>query len=96
MDIIVIGGALMELNKINNRISLVGALLGLTLFIAGGLLHTILGRYIIIFPTATIVISLIPLIKSRKNDIKIQSYSSIGLILGLSYFILSLYELLKL
>ena len=90
MDIIVIGGALMELNKINNRISLVGALLGLTLFIVGGLLHTILGRYIIIIPTATIVISLMSLIKSRKNDIEIQSYSAVGLILGLVYFILSL------
>lgn len=96
MDIIVIGGVLMELNRINNRLSLVGALLGLTLFIVGGLLHTILGRYIIIIPIVAIVISLIPLMKYRKNDIKIQSYSSIGVILGSFYFILSLYELLKL
>jgi uncharacterized membrane protein YjjP (DUF1212 family) len=86
----------MELNRINNRLSLVGALLGLTLFIVGGLLNTILGPYIIIIPTATIVVSLIPLIKYKKNDIKIQSFSSIGLILGGFYFILSLYELLKL
>ncbi|WP_026886493.1 hypothetical protein [Clostridium beijerinckii] len=86
----------MELNKINNRLSLVGALLGLTLFIVGGLLHTILGSYIIIIPTVTIVISFIPLIKSKITDIKIQSYSAVGLILGVFYFILSLYELLKL
>ncbi len=86
----------MESNKINTRLSLVGALLGLTLFIMGGLLNTILGRYIIIIPTVTIIISLISLIKSKKTDIKIQSYSSLGLILGLFYFILSLYELLKL
>ncbi|MBE6088424.1 MAG: hypothetical protein E7206_10355 [Clostridium beijerinckii] len=86
----------MESNKINTRLSLVGALLGLTLFIMGGLLTTILGRYIIIIPTVTVIISLISLIKSKKTDIKIQSYSSLGLILGLFYFILSLYELLKL
>lgn len=96
MDIIVIEGVFTELNRINNRLSLVGALLGLTLFVVGGLLHTILGLYMIIIPTATIVISLIPLIKSKKNDIKIQSYSSAGLILGGFYFILSLYELFKL
>ncbi|OCA96413.1 hypothetical protein [Clostridium beijerinckii] len=86
----------MESNKINTRLSLVGALLGLTLFIMGGLLTTILDRYIIIIPTVTVIISLISLIKSKKTDIKIQSYSSLGLILGLFYFILSLYELLKL
>ena len=86
----------MESNKINTRLSLVGALLGLTLFIMGGLLNTILDRYVIIIPAVTIVISLISLIKSKKTDIKIQSYSSLGLILGLFYFILSLYELLKL
>lgn len=38
----------MESNKLNTRLSLVGALLGLTLFIMGGLLNTILDRYIII------------------------------------------------
>ncbi|WP_270564031.1 hypothetical protein [Clostridium beijerinckii] len=86
----------MESNKINTRLSLVGALLGLTLFIMGGLLNTILDRYVIIIPAVTIVISLISLIKSKKTDIKIKSYSSLGLILGLFYFILSLYELLKL
>ncbi|MBN7575458.1 hypothetical protein C1H57_09290 [Clostridium sp. 2-1] len=86
----------MESNKLNTRLSLVGALLGLTLFIMGGLLNTILDRYIIIIPAVTIVISLISLIKSKKTDIKIKSYSSLGLILGLFYFILSLYELLKL
>lgn len=32
----------MESNKLNTRLSLVGALLGLTLFIMGGLLNTIL------------------------------------------------------
>lgn len=96
MDIIVIGGVQMESNKINTRLSLVGALLGLTLFTMGGLLNTILNRYIIIIPTVTIIISLISLIKSKKTDIKIKSYSSLGLILGLFYFILSLYELLKL
>lgn len=96
MDIIVIGGIQMESNKINTRLSLVGALLGLTLFTMGGLLNTILNRYIIIIPTVTIIISLISLIKSKKTDIKIKSYSSLGLILGLFYFILSLYELLKL
>ncbi|NMF04369.1 hypothetical protein ACUH7Y_24820 [Clostridium beijerinckii] len=86
----------MESNKITTRLSLVGALLGLTLFIMGGLLNTILDRYVIIIPAVTIVISLISLIKSKKTDIKIKSYSSLGLILGLFYFILSLYELLKL
>ncbi|EHI99542.1 hypothetical protein CDLVIII_2952 [Clostridium sp. DL-VIII] len=86
----------MELNRINNRLSLVGALLGLTLFIVDGLLNTILGTYIIIIPTATIVVSLIPLMKYKKNNIKIQSYACIGLILGGFYFVLSLYELLKL
>ncbi|NRT78661.1 MULTISPECIES: hypothetical protein [Clostridium] len=86
----------MESNKINTRLSLIGALLGLTLFIMGGLLNTILDRYIIIIPAVTIVISLISLIKSKKTDIKIKSYCSLGLILGLFYFILSLYELLKL
>lgn len=96
MDIIAIGGVQMESNKINTRLSLVGALLGLTLFTMGGLLNTILNRYIIIIPTVTIIISLISLIKSKKTDIKIKSYSSLGLILGLFYFILSLYELLKL
>ncbi len=81
----------MELNRINYRLSLVAALLGFTLFIIGGLLHTILGSYIIIIPTITIAISLIPFIKSKKTDIKIRSYSSLGLILGVFYFILSLY-----
>ncbi|NRY60830.1 hypothetical protein [Clostridium beijerinckii] len=86
----------MESNKITTRLSLVGALLGLTLFIMGGLLNTVLDRYVVIIPAVTIVISLISLIKSKKTDIKIKSYSSLGLILGLFYFILSLYELLKL
>lgn len=81
----------MQINEFNNRLSLVGALLGLTLFMIGGLLHTVLGRYIIFIPTVTIAISLISFINSKKNDIKIKCFSSIGLILGVIYFILSLY-----